>query len=127
MPDYRIRYAVSRDLIGRPNYHSVTISSEVVPDEALAMEAAVMQELHLYEDGGATENEIELDEIRELAPWYYVRPRARFVYDYATNQWVGPTFAGPSHAIPKLKPPYTEPEARPLVWNEQTEQWEPQE
>lgn len=108
MPDYRIRYIVGRDIIGRPNYHSVTITSDVVPDEELAMEAARLQEQHLYEEEGAGVDEIELDEVRELAPWIYVRPRARFVYDYATNQWAGPLFEGPSHLIPKLKAPYLE-------------------
>lgn len=106
MPDYRIRYVVGRDFLGRPTYHSVTIQSDVVPDEAMAMEAATMQEQHLYEEDGATFDEIELDEIRELAPWYYVRPRARFVYDYGSNTWVGPLFEGPSHGIPKLKAPF---------------------
>lgn len=109
MPDYRIRYVVGRDIIGRPVYHSVTIQSEVVPDEELAREAASLQEQHLYQEDGAGIDEIELDEIRELMPWIYVRPRARFIYDYATNQWIGPTFEGPSHGLPNLKAPFPEP------------------
>lgn len=108
MAEYRIRYIVGRDLIGRPVYHSVTIQSDVVPDETVALEAATLQEQHLYEEEGSTADEIELDEIRELAPWYYVRPRARFVYDYGSNQWIGPLFEGPSHGIPKLKAPWAD-------------------
>lgn len=126
MADYRIRYIVGRDLIGRPVYHSVTVQSDVVPDETMAMEAAVLQEMHLYESEGARQDDIELDEIRELAPWYYVRPRARFVYDYGSNQWTGPYFEGPSHLIPKRKPEYTDPDARPLIWNPETDEWEPE-
>lgn len=110
MADYRIRYVVGHDIIGRPVYHSVTVQSDVVPDEEVALEAAILQESHLYQEDGAGSEEIELDEIRELPPWYYVRPRARFVYDYGSNQWIGPLFEGPSHGVPKLKQPFLSPE-----------------
>jgi len=110
MADYRIRYVVGHDLIGRPVYHSVVVQSDVVPDEEIALEAAVLQEQHLYQEEGAGNEEIELDEIREMRPWVYTRPRARFVYDYSTNQWVGPLFEGSSHGIPKLVQPFLTPE-----------------
>lgn len=124
MADYRIRYIVGRDVFGRPTYHSVTVQSDVVPDEQIALEAAQMQEMNMYAGGGAAPDEIELDEIRELMPWYYIRPRARYIYDYGSNQWVGPIFEGPAHLLPKLKAPFSDPGAKPLTFNPQTGEWE---
>lgn len=111
MPDYRIRYVVGYDFIGRPVYHSVTIGSDVVPDADQAMTAALMNEEHLYADTGAGPDEIELDEIRELLPtWIYTRPRPRFTWDDFTGQWTGPHFDGPAHGFLLRKPPFPEPQ-----------------
>ena len=97
MAEYRIRYIVGYDNRGRPIYHSVTVSSEDAPTEEQAMEAAFLQEGHLYDDDTAAE-EIDIDEIRQLAPAPLVaRTRARFVFDDSTGEWIGPLFDGPAH------------------------------
>jgi hypothetical protein len=95
MAEYRIRYVVGHDTRGRPDYHSVTVSSEEPPTEDEALAAAFLQENHLYEEGA---EDIEVDDIRELAPLPVIGPaRARFVFDYDTGEWIGPLFEGPAH------------------------------
>lgn len=97
MAEYRIRYIVGHDSRGRANYHSVTVSADDVPTEEQAIEAAFLQEGHLYEEGA---EEVEIDDIRELAPIPVIgRTRARFVFDDATGEWIGPLFDGPAHRL----------------------------
>jgi hypothetical protein len=99
MPEYRVRYIVGEDeRTGRPIYHSVTVSAEEPPDEDQALQVAFLQESHLYEDSETRPDEIEVEDIRELAPIpFLIRTRARFVQDPYTGDWMGPLFEGPVH------------------------------
>lgn len=97
MAEYRIRYIVDHNLIGRPVYHSVTVESDEPPTVEMALDVAFLQESHLYEkDEYYTGEEIEVDDIRELAPLPPVmtRTRVRYNYNYETEEWDGPLFEG---------------------------------
>lgn len=101
MPEYRVRYIVGRDLIGRPDYHSVTVESDEPPTIDQALDVAFLQESNLYtKEETYTGDEIEIDDIRELLPLPPVitRTRVRYNWNPDTEEWDGPLFEGASNA-----------------------------
>lgn len=97
MPEYRVRYIVGHDIIGRAEYHSVTVESDEPPTIDQALDVAFLQESHMYDKGEFYDgSEIEVDDIRELMPLppIITRTRVRYNYNYDTEEWEGPLFEG---------------------------------